>query len=65
MRSWSSAFKNDRPRGRGFHADLAHLALIGATLRATGQPFANRTDAIRYALATVAATVAASAGDVQ
>ena len=46
-------------------ADLSHLAVIGAALRAAGQPFANRTDAIRYALAMVAATAAAPAGGVQ
>jgi len=46
-------------------ADLAHLAVIGAALRAAGQPFANRTDAIRYALSSVAATVVAPAEDAQ
>ena len=40
--------------------DLAHLATIGAALRAQGVPFATRTAAIKHALATVAAAVAAS-----
>ena len=43
--------------------DLAHLALIGTALRANGQPFANRTDSIRFALASVAATFAVPAVD--
>ena len=43
--------------------DLAHLAVIGAALRASGQPFANRTDSIRFALASVAATFAAPSAD--
>ena len=42
--------------------DLAHLAVIGAALRAEGQPFATRTAVIRVALARVAAAVSAPAG---
>ncbi len=37
--------------------DLTHLAIIAAHLRVNGQPFANRTDAVRHALAQVAGAV--------
>lgn len=36
-------------------ADMAHLDTIAASLRATGKPYATRSDAMRHALATVAA----------
>ena len=46
---------------RASETDLAHLATIGAALRAQGVPFPTRTASIKHALATVAAQVAASA----
>ena len=45
--------------------DMAHLATIGAALRAQGVNFATRTAAVRHALATVAAAVAVPVGSVQ
>ena len=43
---------------RATTTDLHNLAVIATGLRATGQTFANRTDAIRHALAMMAAAFA-------
>lgn len=44
--------------------DFANLTAIAAALRTAGQPFANRTDALRHALRTAAADMtAAPAGE--
>lgn len=40
--------------------DLANLTAIASALRTAGQPFANRTDALRHALRTTAAPVTAT-----
>ena len=45
---------DDRIAFRSVPADRTNLAIIAASLRANGQPFANRTDALRHALSTVA-----------
>lgn len=47
---------------RADETDLAHLATIGAALRAQGVPFATRTAAIKHALRIVAAA-ASNAGE--
>lgn len=44
---------------RATDEDLAHLASIASALCAAGQPFANRTDALRHALRTTAAAMTA------
>lgn len=44
---------------RATTTDLHNLAAIATGLQASGQTFANRTDAMRHALATVAAALAA------
>ncbi len=38
-------------------ADMAHLDAIAAALRATGKPYATRSDALRHALRVVASAV--------
>ena len=42
-------------------ADLDRLAVIATGLRAAGDTFANRTDALRHALALAASATAAAA----
>ena len=44
---------------RPTQADLANLDAIAAVLRAAGTPYATRSDAIRHALATIAASMSA------
>ena len=41
-------------------ADMAALDTIAAALRATGKPYATRSDALRHALKVVASAVSAS-----
>lgn len=41
-------------------ADMAALDTIAAALRATGRPYATRSDAMRHALRIVASAVSAS-----
>ena len=42
---------------RAIPADLAHADAIAQALRSPARPKVTRTDAVRYALATVAATM--------
>ena len=50
---------NARLAMRPTPADLTNLDAIAVALRAAGQPYATRSDAIRHALATIAASVSA------
>ena len=50
---------------RATATDHAYLTAIAAKLRAHGQPFATRTDALRFALAAAAAAPASRRSPVE
>ena len=51
--------QNRRLAMRPTEADLSNLDAIAAMLRANGTPYTTRSDALRFALATIAATMTA------